>query len=277
MDEWLLSIQGGVRLGVFLGVFGLMAIWELLAARRELAAERGSRWVTNLGVMVLDSLTQRLVFPAAAMGMALTAERAGWGLFHRLEAPAWVALLASIVLLDLAIYVQHVVFHAVPVLWRLHLVHHTDVHVDVTTGLRFHPLEIVASMAIKMAAIAVLGPPLLAVLVFEVMLNGLAMFNHSNVHIPGGIDRTLRWAIVTPDMHRIHHSVDGVEHNRNFGFNLSCWDRLFRTYRDQPEKGHLDMALGLPIFRSASWRSLPRLLWMPFARQDSNSDHGAPD
>jgi len=187
------------------------------------------------------------------------------------SAPYWAAVLISVVVLDLAIYLQHVMFHALPALWRLHMVHHADLDLDVTSGSRFHPIEIVLSMFIKLGVISVLGPPLLAVLIFEVVLNALAMFNHANARLPLSLDRVLRWIIVTPDMHRVHHSVEKPEHNTNFGFNLSCWDRVLGTYKDQPEKGHEGMTIGLKSFRERSWQSLPRLLSMPFFKPTESS------
>ena len=234
MPDWIMSNGPVIRLGFFAGIFGLMAIWEVAAARRELTSSKSSRWFGNLGVILLDTLIVRLLFPTAAVGMALMVEEFGWGLFNLFSVPYWVAVLVSVAVLDCAIYLQHRMFHVIPVLWRLHLVHHADLDIDVTTGLRFHPIEIVLSMLIKLAVVSVLGPPVLGVLIFEVSLNGSAMFNHGNVRIPLPLDRVLRWIIVTPDMHRVHHSVDNVEHNTNFGFNLSCWDRLMGTYQDQP-------------------------------------------
>lgn len=256
-----------IRLGAAVGVFGLMAIWEAVAARRELTAVKVRRWFGNLGLVVIDTLVVRLLFPTAMIGMALMAEHLGWGFFHVADVPYWVAVTVSVVLLDFTIYLQHLMFHAIPVLWRLHAVHHADVDFDVTTGVRFHPVEIVLSMLIKFAAISLLGPPILAVLLFEVLLNALAMFNHANVRIPLKLDRVLRWIIVTPDMHRIHHSVDDVEYVTNFGFNFSCWDRLLGTYLDQPEKGHQGMIIGLANFREATWQTIPRMLAMPFVGQ----------
>jgi sterol desaturase/sphingolipid hydroxylase (fatty acid hydroxylase superfamily) len=197
--------------------------------------------------------------------MALFAQAQGWGLFNTYAVPAWAAIAASIVALDLAIYLQHVLFHAVPALWRLHRVHHADLDFDVTTGARFHPLEIVLSMLIKFAAIAVLGAPAVAVLVFEVLLNALAMFNHANVRIPAPIDRALRVVLVTPDMHRVHHSIEGDETDSNFGFNLSLWDRLFGTYRAGPRAGHEAMTIGIREFRDpGQCATLPGMLAIPF-------------
>ena len=261
------SHEAILRVGVSLGIFGIMAIWEVLAARRALTAGKGRRWLGNLGLVVVDTAIVRLLFPAAAVGMAVTADQLGWGLFHRVQVPYGLALVGSVVLLDLAIYLQHVMFHAVPALWRLHMVHHADVDFDVTTGIRFHPIEVAISMLIKLSVVAVLGTPVLAVLIFEVVLNALAMFNHANVRIPLAADRLLRWVIVTPDLHRVHHSVEETEYTTNFGFNLSLWDRLLGTYWAQPAAGHQGMTIGLPNFREATWRTLPRLLVMPFDRR----------
>jgi sterol desaturase/sphingolipid hydroxylase (fatty acid hydroxylase superfamily) len=269
--EGSLANEGTIRLTAFLGVFVLMAIWEVIAARRELSVAKGPRWFANLGLVVVDTVVVRLLFPAAAIGMAIAVAKIDFGLFHWLTLPYWLTVVLSILMLDFAIYVQHVIFHAIPTLWRLHMVHHADVDVDVTTGLRFHPAEIIVSMVIKLAVVAVLGPPLLAVLVFEVLLNALAMFNHANVRMPARFERILRWLIVTPDMHRIHHSIDRAEHDTNYGFNLSCWDRLMGTYLARPAKGQTGMTLGLPYFRDARWRTLPRILIMPLNRQTIRS------
>jgi sterol desaturase/sphingolipid hydroxylase (fatty acid hydroxylase superfamily) len=202
----------------------------------------------------------------AAVGVALAAEARGWGLLHQPGIPAWAAFAAGVVLLDLAIYLQHVMFHAVPALWRLHRMHHADLDVDFTTGARFHPIEIVLSMLIKFAVIAALGVPAVAVVLFEVLLNATSMFNHGNVHIPLSIEPALRWLVVTPDMHRVHHSVERDETNSNFGFNLPLWDRLFGTYRAQPCAGHDGMIIGLPEFRRPSDQRLGRLLLQPLLR-----------
>ena len=271
MTEWIMSNEPVIRLGSFAGIFGLMAIWEILASRRELTTGKGRRWLGNLSLVVLDTLVVRLLFPTAALGMAAMVKDLGWGVLNVVSVPYWSAVLISIVVLDLAIYFQHVMFHALPALWRLHMVHHADLDLDVTSGSRFHPIEIVLSMFIKLGVISVLGPPLLGVLIFEVVLNALAMFNHANARIPLPLDRVLRWIIVTPDMHRVHHSVEKPEHNTNFGFNLSCWDRVLGTYKDQPAKGHEGMIIGLKSFRERSWQSLPRLLSMPFFKPAETS------
>ena len=254
-----------IRLAFFFGVLFSMALWELLAPRRSRVMGRGVRWVSNLGLVIIDTLLLRLTFPVVAVGMALLVGEWGWGLFNRIQVPHWLAILLSFVALDFVIYLQHVMFHAVPVLWRLHMVHHADLDLDVTSGLRFHPIEILLSMGIKIAAVAVLGPPVVAVLLFEVVLNATAMFNHSNVRIPVGIDRLLRWFVVTPDMHRVHHSVEVNESNSNFGFNLSWWDRVCGTYTAQPAAGHEGMTIGLSQFRDASIQRLHRLLLLPFS------------
>lgn len=253
-----------IRLGFFAAVFALVALGEALAPRRPLAIRRRVRWPNNLAIVALDALLVRVVFPTAAVGVAVVAEARGFGLFNVVAAPPWLALIAAIVLLDLAIYLQHVLFHAVPALWRLHRMHHADLDFDVTTGARFHPIEILLSMLIKMAIVAALGAPALAVVVFEVLLNATSMFNHGNVRLPIGLDRALRWLVVTPDMHRVHHSVVPAETSSNFGFNLPWWDRLFGTYRAQPASGHEAMTIGISQFRSERDLWLDRLLIQPF-------------
>lgn len=264
MDEVLLTHEPLIRLGFFVGVLALMAGWELLAPRRPQAIGRVLRWPNNLGIVVVDTLLLRLVFPTAAVGFALFVEERGWGLFNAVAMPGWLALVASVLILDFAIYLQHVLFHAVPALWRLHRMHHTDLEFDVTTGLRFHPVEILISMGIKLAVVAALGPPAAAVLIFEVLLNATSMFNHGNVRIPTGLDRVLRCFVVTPDMHRVHHSVLPHETNSNFGFNLPWWDRLLGTYRAQPGAGHEGMTIGIGLFREPRELRLDRLLLQPF-------------
>jgi sterol desaturase/sphingolipid hydroxylase (fatty acid hydroxylase superfamily) len=271
MSEWLLNHEPQVRLSCFFGVLGLMALWELAAPRRALTASKALRWASNLSLVVLNSVLLRLLFPAAAMGMALLAAERHWGLLNNVSLPAGLEILAAVVALDFAIYLQHVMFHAVPALWRLHRVHHADLDFDVTTGARFHPIEIVLSMLIKFAVIAVLGPAPLAVLIFEVLLNATAMFNHSNVRIPVRLDRALRWLVVTPDMHRVHHSIEDHETNSNFGFNLPLWDRLFGTYKDQPDAGHDGMTIGIRDLRAPRLAAaLPGMLWLPFVGKVSD-------
>ena len=265
MSDWILANEPVLRLASFSAVLALMALWELVAQRRELDHSRPKRWFANLGILVIDSLAVRLLFPAAAVGLALFAESEGWGLFNRIEMPHLVAVVLSVVLLDLAIYLQHVMFHAVPALWRVHMVHHSDQDFDVTTGIRFHPIEIVLSIAIKFAVVSALGPPPVAVFVFAVVLNATSMFNHGNVRLPAAVDRRLRWVLVTPDMHRVHHSVEIDESNSNFGFNLPWWDRLFGTYRAQPRAGHERMRLGVEQLQRPDARGLLGLLALPFA------------
>jgi len=245
LDSFIQNHETTIRLVFFFGVFALMAFWEVRAPRRALTLTRLQRWTSNLGLVVLNTLVLRILFPAAAVGMGLFTTAQGWGLLNAIALPNWLAVLVAVVALDFVIWVQHVLFHAVPGLWRLHRVHHADLDYDLTTGARFHPIEIVLSMLIKFATIAALGPPVVAVILFEVILNGMAMFNHANVRLPLGVDRVLRWFVVTPDMHRVHHSIDDDETNSNFGFNLPWWDRLLGTYRDQPRAGHEGMTIGI--------------------------------
>ncbi|KNX39759.1 Fatty acid hydroxylase superfamily protein [Roseovarius tolerans] len=256
MPDSILASEPQLRLIVFLGVLVAMALWELAAPRRRQEIPRVIRWTNNLGLVVIDTMVLRLSFPILAVGLAVTAQDRGWGLFNIIDVPGWLAVLVSIVILDLVIYLQHVMFHAVPALWRLHRMHHADLEFDVTTGLRFHPVEILLSMGIKLAVVMALGPPAVAVLIFEVLLNATAMFNHSNVRLPTLADRVLRLIVVTPDMHRVHHSIRPEETNSNFGFNLPWWDRLLGTYKAQPEAGHEDMSIGIEQFRT------PRDLWL---------------
>lgn len=244
-NEFALANEPAIRLSAFIGIFALMAIWEAAAPRRTRLHPRGVRWTANLGLVVLNSVLLRLVFPMAAVGFATLAAERGWGLLNAFAAPHWAAFVLAVVALDCAIYLQHVMFHAVPALWRLHRVHHADPDFDVTTGARFHPIEIVLSMLIKFAIIAVLGAPAAAVLVFEVVLNAAAMFNHANLKLPSGVDGVLRLVLVTPDMHRVHHSTDVAEANSNFGFNLPWWDRLFGTYRAAAHLPQERMAIGV--------------------------------
>lgn len=269
MTEWIQQNEAVIRLSFFLGIFALMALWEMFAPCRDLLVSKGRRWLNNLGLVVLNTVVLRLVFPTAAVGMAAFAQANGWGLFNYLQWPHWLSVLLAVALLDMAIYLQHVMVHAVPALWRLHRVHHADRDFDVTTALRFHPVEILFSMVIKFAVIAALGPAVVAVVIFEVLLNGTAMFNHGNVRLPAGLERIVRLLVVTPDMHRVHHSVEDDETNSNFGFNLSIWDRLFGTYRDQPRAGHQAMTIGVRgMDDNRVVVDLPGLLTMPMKRDD---------
>ena len=257
--------EPGVRLSVFIGIFAVMAVWEMLAPRRALALSKWMRWGNNIGLVVLNTVLLRLLFPAAAVGMATFAAQQGWGALNTIELPFWLSVLVAVIALDFVIWLQHVMVHAIPLLWRFHRVHHADPDFDLTTGVRFHPLEIILSMLIKFATIAVLGPPVVAVIIFELLLNATAMFNHGNVRLPVDVDRLLRWIVVTPDMHRVRHSVEDDETNSNFGFNLPWWDRLSGTYRDQPRGGHEGMTIGIRSYkqpRDVSW--LPGLLALPF-------------
>lgn len=265
MTEFILNHEPAIRLSFFLGILATMAGWEFVAPRRALALAKPVRWANNLGIVFLNSFLLRLIFPAGAVGVALFAAGQGWGLFNHFALPYAAAVVLSVVAMDLAIYLQHVMFHAVPVLWRLHRMHHADLDFDVTTGARFHPIEIILSMLIKFAVIAVLGAPALAVIIFEVVLNATAMFNHSNVRMPLALDRLIRQFIVTPDMHRVHHSILDHETNSNFGFNLPWWDRLFGTYQDQPEQGHEKMTIGIRDFREPKQADrLDGMLLIPF-------------
>ena len=264
-DEFILSNEKHIRLAFFLGTFALIAIWELIAPRRALTVSKLMRWGNNLGLVFFNTFILRLIFPAAAVGVTVFATEHGWGLLNYYQLPFLLAVILSVVAMDFIVYLQHVMVHAVPVLWRLHRVHHADPDYDVTTGARFHTLEIILSMLIKFATIIVLGPPVVAVVIFEVLLNATAMFNHGNIKLPLGLDRVLRLFVVTPDMHRVHHSVEDDEANCNFGFSLPWWDRLFGTYRDQPRAGHEGMTIGIHNYtdpKQVSW--IHGMLMLPF-------------
>ncbi len=263
MTETILGSEPAIRLTAFFGVFAAMALWEIASPRRRRDFPRVIRWTNNLALVVIDTAILRLTFPILVVGLAVLADERGWGLFNNLDVPVWLALLVSMLLLDLAIYLQHVMFHSIPALWRLHRMHHADLDFDATTGLRFHPVEILISMAIKLAIVTALGPPAVAVLLFEVILNATALFNHANINLPTSVDRWLRWIIVTPDMHRVHHSVDPRETNSNYGFNLPWWDRLLGTYVAQPAKGHTDMDIGIEQFRTRRDLWIDRMLIQP--------------
>ncbi len=265
LEQFVLAHEPAIRLGCFFGVFAVVALWEWRAPRRALTLSRALRWSSNLGLVALNTLLLRLVFPLAAAGMAAFGVANGWGLLNHFEVPFWVAVPVAVIAMDFVIWLQHVMVHAVPALWRLHQVHHADLDYDLTTGARFHPIEIALSMLVKFATISVLGPPVLAVVIFEVLLNATAMFNHGNIRLPASLDRGLRWLIVTPDMHRVHHSVEDDETNTNFGFNLPWWDRLFGTYRAQPRAGHEAMAIGIRGHSDPSEVAhLSGMLLMPF-------------
>jgi len=266
----ILGYESIIRLGIFLGVLVLMACWELLAPRRALAARKPLRWLSNLALAGLNTLALRVLIPLGIVGMALHAEERGWGLLNNLTLPAWLAIVLAVVVLDFIIYLQHVLFHAVPALWRLHMVHHADLDFDVTTGLRFHTVEILLSMGIKLAAVVLLGAPALAVLIFEVLLNATSMFSHGNIRLPYWLDQGLRRVVVTPEMHRVHHSAIPRETNSNFGFNLPWWDYLLGTYQAQPAEGHEGMTIGLTQFRDDRVEQLHWMLALPFIGQVGN-------
>ena len=262
--EILIDHEPAIRMAIFFGILITMAVWEFAAPRRRIEIPRLLRWSNNLGLVVLDAVLVRLTFPVVAVGLAVIAKENDWGLLNQFSIPVWFATILAILALDLAIYLQHVLFHAVPALWRLHRVHHADLEFDVTTGIRFHPLEILISMAIKLLLVLALGPSAIAVLIFEVLLNGTSLFNHSNAHLPSRLDAVLRLVIVTPDMHRVHHSILPSETNSNFGFNVPWWDRMLGTYRAQPSAGHDGMTIGIEQFRTRRDLWIDRLLFQPF-------------
>lgn len=265
INDFIMRNEITIRLYFFLGIFAMMGIWELIAPKRSLTVSKLIRWINNLGIVFFNRVVLWLIFPALAVGMAEFASNREHGIFNYVNLPFWFTVVASVVIMDFIIYIQHVIVHAVPLLWRLHCVHHADLDFDVTTGARFHPIEIILSMIIKFATILVLGSPVVAVVIFEVLLNATAMFNHGNVSILKSVDQILRWFVITPDMHRVHHSVKDNEANSNFGFNLPWWDLLFGTYRDQPHAGHINMIIGIHKHRlpkEVSW--LPGMLLLPF-------------
>lgn len=264
MDTTLLGFEPRLRLATFIGVLAVMVLWETLAPYRLRQQPRFMRWSGNLGILVLGTVLVRLLIPFAPVGAAALAATRGWGLFNILQVPAWTAFAISFLALDLVIYAQHRVMHRLPLLWRLHRMHHTDLELDATTGLRFHPFEITFSLALKIAAILALGAPPVAVMVFEIVLNASSLFNHGNVRMPANLEAALRLMIVTPLMHRVHHSAAPMETDSNFGFNFSWWDRLFASYRAAPAAGYEHMTIGLAAFRDPTDNRLDRLLAQPF-------------
>lgn len=269
-SEWTLEYEQLIRLCFFIGVFAAVAIAETVSPRRKLTTPKAMRWANNLGLVFLNTLVLRLMFPAAAVGVAAFAQASGWGLLNHYQLPFLIAVTISVIVMDMVIYLQHVMVHAVPALWQLHMVHHVDPDYDVTTGSRFHTIEIIISMLIKLATIIVLGPPVVGVVIFEVLLNATAMFNHGNMRLPENIDRILRLFVVTPDMHRVHHSVIPEETNSNFGFNLPWWDRIFGTYCAQPQDGHEGMTIGIHNFNEPKQIcQLPGMLALPFMAKAS--------
>jgi sterol desaturase/sphingolipid hydroxylase (fatty acid hydroxylase superfamily) len=261
----LLEHEVAWRLGSFAAVLAVMAAAEALFPRRQRSVARRGRWTANLSLVVLDTMVVRYGLPLLPAALAAEAAAGGWGGLNRLPLPGWLAVAAGVVWLDLIIYLQHVLFHKLPLLWRLHRVHHTDPDIDVTTGVRFHPVEILLSMVIKLAAVAAMGVPVAAVILFEILLNATSLFSHGNLRLPYGLDRLLRLLLVTPDMHRVHHSVIPRETDSNFGFNLSVWDRFLGTYRPQPEGGHDAMEIGLRQYRDFGRMTLGWLLALPLA------------
>lgn len=264
MVETPMAWEATLRLVSFVGVFASLGLAEALFPRRPRRQTRRRRWAVNLGLSFLDTLAVRLVFSLGALGAAQWAATQGWGLFNHLDLPAWAEFGLGLAALDLTIYFQHLLFHATPLFWRFHGMHHTDLDLDASSGVRFHPLEIMVSMGIKLAAVAALGAPAEAVVAFEVLLNAASLFNHANLYLPPGLDRVVRLFLVTPDMHRVHHSVIIKEHDSNFGFTVPWWDWVFGTYRAQPAEGHLDMKLGLASFRDERRLGLVSLLGFPF-------------
>ncbi|OUR78813.1 hypothetical protein A9Q83_06330 [Alphaproteobacteria bacterium 46_93_T64] len=259
MIEFILENEPTIRMSFFFSALVLVGIWEVVRPRRPLLVSKLWRWANNLGLTFLNSFILRVIFPILAVGLAASCTENGWGLLNWISLPLWAAIIVAIVLQDLIIYGQHVLFHHVPVLWRLHKMHHADLDYDVTTGARFHPIEICLSMGIKLGIVFLLGPPVIAVILFEIILSTMAMFNHANAKLPKSIDRVLRLLIVTPDMHRVHHSTVHPEFNRNFGFNLSIWDKIFGTYKTEPDAGQVGMTIGLPEYQR---RKIQNILWM---------------
>jgi len=262
MEMWL-------RLGVFLGILCLCLSAQALWPRRKDIGVKPERWITNFALTVINSVAMRIIEPVSAILASSYAADKGWGLFHHIDLPVWAEICLAVIILDMAIYAQHVATHKIPVLWRLHKVHHSDTGFDTTTALRFHPVEIILSMAYKVGLVFLLGPAIIAVLAFEVILNGSALFNHSNLKLPLRLDRVLRTIIVTPDMHRVHHSVYPKETDSNYGFSLSIWDRLFGTYIAQPKDGHLDMTIGLSEYQNENPAKLIWSLLLPFKGKSS--------
>ncbi len=264
MNEYILTNEAAIRAASFFGIFIVVALWELVGPRRKLSVSKGLRWINNLGIVFFNTLLLRFLAPLMAVGLAIMAEEENWGLLNNIAINSYVKMFLAVLILDLIIYLQHVMFHTFPLLWRLHRMHHTDLDFDVTTGSRFHPIEIILSMIIKMLIVAALGAPPVAVVIFEVLLNATAMFNHGNIRIHINADRILRLLVVTPDMHRVHHSVKPDETNSNYGFNFPWWDRLLGTYKAQPEDNHLKMTIGLNQFRESRYLRFHWLLIQPF-------------
>ena len=271
MKEFFFEYESYIRLGSFLGIFALLTIWEISSPKRELLQLRRFRWFSNIGLIVISSVLVRFILPTAAVGIALHVEQEQLGFLNLYDLPFIVQFLFAFILMDLAMYFQHVMFHALPMFWRFHRVHHSDLDCDITTGLRFHPFEMVISIIFKFLVIASIGAPVLAVVFFEIILNAASMFTHSNIKIPASIERMVRWFIVTPDMHRIHHSINENETNSNFGFFISSWDRLLGTYIREPALGQVNMQIGLQRFREPKWQNLRWLIYLPFVDKINDS------
>ena len=271
MSELLLEHSDQTRLISFFSILVLMAVLEFFLPKRDVPADRKVRWSSNIGIVILDALIARIVLPTTTIAVALYAEKVNFGLFNLTNTSQYFSVIFSLLTLDALIYFQHVIFHKVPLLWRFHRMHHSDTHIDVTTGIRFHPVEIILSLLIKFAAVIILGIPAFAIILFEIILNVTAMITHSNLKIPVNIDKYIRKVFVTPDMHRIHHSVHRFETDSNYGFNLSVWDRLFNTYNDQPVDSHEKMLIGIHEFRDKRNQFIDKLLTQPF-RTDKQQD-----
>ncbi len=257
-----------LRLGFFFGVLIFFALWEFIAPRRKLSVSKSKRWISNLSMVFINSILIRILFPTAAVGVALYTQQHHVGLFNIIHLSHWTTIIASVIILDLVIYLQHVMLHAIPTLWRIHRVHHVDLDIDITTGIRFHPIEIILSLFIKFCAIILIGAPAVSVIIFQILLNITSMFNHSNIYIPYIIDKIIRCITVTPDMHRVHHSDIPHETNCNFGFNLSIWDRIFGTYKAQPQLGHTQMHIGIKTIREERYcMNLWGMLKLPFMKE----------
>lgn len=267
MTDFILENEPVIRMSFFFGCLAVFGLWEIVKPTRKLIVSKPWRWANNLGLTFFNSFLLRFTFPILAVGMAIIAEEKGWGLLNLIELPLWLAVVIAITLQDLIIYAQHVLFHHVPIFWRLHRVHHADTDYDVTTGARFHPIEIVLSMMIKLGVVIMLGPPVVSVILFEIILSSMAMFNHANASLPGPVDKVVRSLLVTPDMHRVHHSSRFPEFNRNFGFNLSIWDRIFGTYQSEPEEGRQNFVIGLREFHDTPKQNAIWMLLLPFRRR----------
>ena len=264
MKELIFQYESYIRLGSFLGLFILLMAWEVASPKRKLLQLRRFRWFSNIGLIVTSSILIRFIIPTAAVGVALLAEKDNLGFLNYFDLSTTAHFIIAFILMDLAIYFQHVMFHALPMFWRFHRVHHSDLDCDISTGLRFHPFEMIISILFKFVIIISIGAPVIAVVCFEIILNAASMFTHSNIKIPANLEKLVRWIVVTPDMHRIHHSVNENETNSNFGFFISVWDRLFGTYINEPKEGQQNMEIGLHSFRQAKWQNLRWLIYLPF-------------